>query len=263
MRDFAVLFVHLIVTLARLAKPGGLRSVLAESVLVRHQLVILNRGRKRAPNLRARDRIIAGLCTLFMRPARVLRSAIVLKPSTLLHLHSVLRKRKYRMLFSPGHRRRPGPKGPNKDLIEAVVAMKQCNPSWGCPRIAQQISLAFGVEIDKDVVRRVLSLHFRPELDSEGPSWLTFLGHAKDSLWSCDLFRCESATLRTCWVLVVMDQFTRRIIGLASTAVSLMEWRCAGCSIARFVGTVCPNSARITIHCIDSTNGKPIFECSR
>jgi len=35
----------------------------------------------------------------------------------------------------------------------------------------------------------------------------------KDSLWSLDLFRCESATLRTYWVLVVMDQYTRRIIG--------------------------------------------------
>ena len=35
----------------------------------------------------------------------------------------------------------------------------------------------------------------------------------KDSLWSCDLFRCESATLKTHWVLVVMDQSTRRIIG--------------------------------------------------
>jgi transposase InsO family protein len=28
-----------------------------------------------------------------------------------------------------------------------------------------------------------------------------------------DLFRCESATLRTHWVLVVMDQYTRRILG--------------------------------------------------
>ncbi|PYU65121.1 MAG: hypothetical protein DMG49_24965 [Acidobacteria bacterium] len=35
----------------------------------------------------------------------------------------------------------------------------------------------------------------------------------KDSLWSMDLFRCESATLRTHSVLVVMDQCTRRIIG--------------------------------------------------
>ncbi len=213
MRDFLVLFVHLIVTVARLARPGGLRSVVAESALVRHQLLVLNRGRKRAPNLRAADRIIAGLCALFMRRVRVLRSAIVLKPSTLLHLQSVMRKRKYRMLFSPGRRRRPGPKGPTKDLIDAVVAMKRRNPHWGCPRIAQQIALAFGVEIDKDIVRRLLSVHYRPDSDSGGPSWLTFLGHVKDSLWSCDLFRCESATLRTHWVLVVMDQFTRRLIG--------------------------------------------------
>jgi hypothetical protein len=67
MRDFLILFVHLVVTVARLARPGGLRSVVAESVLVRHQLLVLNRGRKRAPNLRAADRIMAGLCTLFMR----------------------------------------------------------------------------------------------------------------------------------------------------------------------------------------------------
>jgi hypothetical protein len=44
--------------------------------------------------------------------------------------------------------------------------------------------LAFGVAIDKDVVRRILSVHYRPESDSGGPSWLTFLGHMKDSLWS-------------------------------------------------------------------------------
>jgi hypothetical protein len=91
--------------------------------------------------------------------------------------------------------------------------MKRRNPRWGCSRIAQQISLAFGVDIAKDVVRRVLSRHYRPESDSGGPSWLMFLGHTKNSLWSCDLFRCESATLRTHWVLLVMDQFTRRIIG--------------------------------------------------
>ena len=35
----------------------------------------------------------------------------------------------------------------------------------------------------------------------------------KDSLWSVDLFRCESILLKTHWVLVVMDQFSRRIVG--------------------------------------------------
>ena len=84
MRDTFTLLLHAIVTVIRLAQPGGLRAVVAESVLMRHQVLILNRGRKRAPNLRSSDRIIAGLCTLVMRPARVLRSAVVLKTSTLL-----------------------------------------------------------------------------------------------------------------------------------------------------------------------------------
>ena len=84
MRDIFTLFLYAIVTIIRLGKPGGLRCVVAESVLMRQQLLILNRGRKRAPNLRSSDRIVAGLCTLLMRPIRVLRSAIVLKPATLL-----------------------------------------------------------------------------------------------------------------------------------------------------------------------------------
>ncbi|HKE20740.1 MAG TPA: hypothetical protein VKB88_00030 [Bryobacteraceae bacterium] len=75
MRDFILLFVHVIVTMARLAGPGGLRSVVAESARLRHQLLILNRGRQRAPNLWATDRITAGLFTLLISQARILRSA--------------------------------------------------------------------------------------------------------------------------------------------------------------------------------------------
>jgi putative transposase len=150
-----------------------------------------------------------------MRPARVLRSAVVIKTSTLLHFHKMLIKQKYRLLFSPKRVGRSGPKGPTKELIDAVVEMKRRNRTWGCKRIAQQIALAFGIDINKDVVRRILGTHFHPDAGSGGPSWLAFIGHAKDSLWSLDLFRCESAILRTYWVLVVMDQFTRRIVGFA------------------------------------------------
>ena len=81
-------------------------------------------------------------------------------------------------------------------------------------RIAQQIAHAFGIELDKDVVRRVLAKHYRPgDSGTDGPSWLTFIAPAKDSLWSVDLFRFESILLRSHWVMLVMDVFTRRIIG--------------------------------------------------
>src|SRR5258706_15896813 len=109
MRDLAVLFLHVLATVARLAGPGGARSVVAESVLVTHQLLILNRSRKRSPNLRDSDRLTAGLCALFMRPGRLIRSAIVLKPLTLLRLHRALTARKHRRLFSSTVPKKPGP----------------------------------------------------------------------------------------------------------------------------------------------------------
>ena len=102
------------------------------------------------------------------------------------------------------------PKGPAQELIDAVVEMKRRNPTWGCPRIAQQITLAFGVDIDKDTVRRILGKYYWLESGSGGPSWLTFLGQAKDSLWSIDLFRCESLSLRTHWAAVVQNNVRSR-----------------------------------------------------
>lgn len=184
MRDLAVLFLHLLTTIARLAGPGGARTVVAESVLVNHQLLILNRSRHRAPNLRPADRMVAGVCALLMRPGRLIRAAIVLQPSTLVRFHRALVRRKYRRLFSSTVPKTPGPKGPHADVVAAVVALKQRNPTWGCPRIAQQITLAFGISLDKDVVRRILAARHRPSPASAGPSWLTTLGYAKDRLWS-------------------------------------------------------------------------------
>jgi hypothetical protein len=60
--------------------------------------------------------------------------------------------------------------------MAAIVDMKQRNRL--CPRIAQQITLAFGIPMNKDVVRRVLALRYTPKPDVAEPSWLTALGHA-------------------------------------------------------------------------------------
>jgi len=133
MRNAILLCVHTFSVISRLVRPGGVCSVVAESVILKHQLLILNRSRRRAPNLRISDRFIAGLCSLFVKPRRLARVAIVLKPSTLLNFHRALVRQKYRLLFSPKRRSKPGPKGPEADIIRAVIEMKQRNPTWGCP----------------------------------------------------------------------------------------------------------------------------------
>ena len=64
MHDLVILLVHLITTILRLVRPGGVRAIVAESVVIKHQLLILNRSRRRALNLRVVDRLIAGVCSL-------------------------------------------------------------------------------------------------------------------------------------------------------------------------------------------------------
>ncbi|MGZ5230431.1 MAG: hypothetical protein ACXWC3_10375 [Burkholderiales bacterium] len=215
MRDLLILAVHLLVTVAKLLRPGGARAVAAESLLLKHQLQISNRSRRRSPNLTSLDRFLLGLTSLFVSPRRIAKLAAILKPATLSKFHNALVERKYRLLFSSSAKRcKPGPKGPSLQVIAAILEIKTRNPKFGYLRIAQQISHVFGIDIDKDVVRRVLSKHFQPGGSGcNGPSWLTVIAHAKDSLWSVDLFRCESILLRSHWVLLVMDVFTRRIIG--------------------------------------------------
>ena len=221
MKMAIILLVHLFGRLAALLRIGGVKTVLAENLLLKQQLLVLQRSRRRSPNLCSTDRLLFGIWALFLNPRRLLRAAITLKPSTLLRFHHGLTHLKYRFLYSSSAKRKPGPKGPAPKLIQAICELKRRNPRFGCPRIAQHLAKTFGLEIDKDVVRRVLASHYRPNRRESGPSWLTFLGHAKDSLWSLDLFRTESILLKTHWVLVVMDQYSRRIIGFGVQAVAV------------------------------------------
>ena len=71
----------------------------------------------------------------------------------------------------------------------------------------------FGVNIDKDVVRRVLAKHYRPAPYDGVPSWATFLRYTRDSLSSIALFRRESVLTRIHSILLAIGQFTRRLIG--------------------------------------------------
>lgn len=215
MKELITLISRYIVLWLRLLLPGGLRAIVYENIILRHQLITLSGGQKRAPRLTFFDKITLGLFTTMVSAKRLARIAIILKPATLLKFHNALVARKYRLLFSNKSSRKAGPKGPEEAVINLILEMKQRNPSYGYRRIAMQISNIFGVVVDKDVVRRVLGKHYKYDPKNTGPSWLTFVGHMKDSLWSIDLFRAESIHLKTHWVMVVMDQFSRRIIGFA------------------------------------------------
>ena len=100
MKNMLLLLAHLFTTIAKLLGPGGARAVVADNLLMKQQLLIINRSRQRSPNLLAHERFLLGFWSLFLTPHRILRAAIIIRPSTLLKFHESLVKRKYRLLFS-------------------------------------------------------------------------------------------------------------------------------------------------------------------
>jgi putative transposase len=121
MKDLLVLLAHLLTSIATLLGPGGAKAVVADSLLMKQQLLIINRTRRRAPNLSVVDRFLLGLWSLFLSPRRIQRASVIIRPSTLLKFHNLLRQRKYRLLYSSSRKGKPGPKGPSTELIQAIV----------------------------------------------------------------------------------------------------------------------------------------------
>ncbi len=212
---FQILYVIFSI-LFKVLKLGGVSSIVAENIILKQQLIILSRNKKRCPNLLNADRLIFGFLSRYINIKRLIRLAILVKPITLIKLHKIFVSKKYRSLFSKKSHKKPGRKGPSQEIIDLILNYKARNPRFGYLRIAMQISNQFGIEISSDIVRRILNKFYKPTPNkNNGPSWLSFLGHTKDSLWSIDFFRTASITLNSYWIMVIMDQFTRRIVGFA------------------------------------------------
>ena len=109
MNDPIFLIFQLLTTVAKLLRPGGSRTIIAENLLLKQQLLIHSRSRERAPNLTVQDRALLGFWSLFLNPKRIARAAMIVKPSTLMQFHTALKKRKYRLIYSTGSRK-PGPR---------------------------------------------------------------------------------------------------------------------------------------------------------
>ena len=64
MRNLLVALLHLTVVPAKLCGSGDVRSVMAENLLLKQQLIVLRRARKRVPNLTSSDRLLCAFWSI-------------------------------------------------------------------------------------------------------------------------------------------------------------------------------------------------------
>ncbi|MFZ1746570.1 MAG: hypothetical protein WBO24_02150 [Nitrospirales bacterium] len=102
-------FTDLLFVIFKGLRIGGIKVLIAEKLLLKHQLLLVTGSRKSAPNLSPLDRGLLGFWTLVLHPPRIKRAAFPVKPSTLLRYHHALVNWKDRLLYlsSEKHEARP------------------------------------------------------------------------------------------------------------------------------------------------------------
>ncbi|MBN4055266.1 hypothetical protein JYU12_00825 [bacterium AH-315-K03] len=100
MRELIELFIHLTCTVFTLLKPGGMKSLVAENLALKQQLIVVNRSRHRTPKLKTSDRFFFAFIHFFVSHRRMRKIAVILQPATILRFHKALVKKKYSRLYS-------------------------------------------------------------------------------------------------------------------------------------------------------------------
>ena len=60
-KNLLILLAHLLTTVAKFLGPGDARAIVADSLLMKQQLLVIHRSRRRAPNLSVLDRLLVAV----------------------------------------------------------------------------------------------------------------------------------------------------------------------------------------------------------
>jgi transposase InsO family protein len=198
-----------VVDLAR-SKP----QLLAENLLLRQQLIVLNRSAKR-PQFTAAER---GLFVLLASKLQGWTEALlIIKPETVLRWHS----QGFRLFWKrKSHARSREPKLP-AEMITLIQEMAADNRLWGAERIRGEL-LKVGIKVAKRTVQRYMR-HARPPRP-HAQTWSTFLrNHAKD-IWACDFVQVHDLFFRPLFVFFITELGSRRIVHVGVTRSPGDEW---------------------------------------
>jgi transposase InsO family protein len=185
----------------------------AEILILRQQLLVLNRRSSVRLRLRNIDRLI--LVWLYRFFPFLLDAVVVVKPETLLRWH----RRGFRYYWRWKSWRRGGRPRIDRDISELIRRMSRENPLWGAPRIHGEL-LMLGIDLSESTVGRYMIKTGRPR----SQCWKTFLHNHAAGLAAIDLFVVRTISFKLLYGLVILRHARRRLVRIAVTSNPTAEW---------------------------------------
>src|SRR5665213_1926216 len=188
-------------------------SLLAEVLVLRHQLNIQRRHLPKRQTFSATDRLI--FAVLYRLAPTVINALAIVKPETVIKWHPAGFKSYWRWKS----RRRGGRPVVPREVRRLICEMSVANPLWGAPRIHGEL-LKLGIDIGQTSVAKYMVRRRGPP--SQG--WKTFLHNHADGIAAMDMFVVPTISFRLLYGLLIMGHSRRQILWFGVTPHPTAEW---------------------------------------
>jgi hypothetical protein len=195
----------------------GLRrhgELVAENLLLRHQLAVLTRPTRKRPRRRAGDRLLRVVAARLWRGRR--RHLVLVRPETVVRWH----RRGWRLFWRWLSRPRRGRPRLSGEVRELLATMARDHPRWGSERIrGERLTLGLAVS-----TRSIQPYRGRGPARPPRQTWRTFLRHHAGTIWAADLLTVQTLTFKVLYVLVVITHGRRELVPVNVTAHPTAAW---------------------------------------
>src|SRR5258708_22546072 len=188
--------------LIRLFRSRG--HLVLENLVLREQLAVLKR-RHRRPSIGPLDKLFWVVVRRFWSGWK--QALIVVTPETVVRWHRTGARIYWRLIN--GVRTQVGRRPTPKEVRELIFQMAAENPTWGAPRIHEEL-LMLGFELSERTISRRMKRAPR-DLDL-AQGWLAFLPNHRDAVAAMDFFTVPTITFGVLYCFFVISHDRRRIL---------------------------------------------------
>jgi transposase InsO family protein len=189
------------------------QALVVENVLLRQQLAVALRGRRR-PNVRWHDRLFWVVARRLVTDWR--RHLVLVRPETVLRW----RRQGWRPFWWWRSRRPTGRPRLTQDVRDLIRRLSEENRLWGTERIRGEL-LKLGIAIGNGSIRRY---RWGPAPRPPSQTWRTFLRNHAHAIWAADLLTVQTLTFKTLYVLFLITHGRRELVHFAVTAHPTAAW---------------------------------------
>ena len=193
----------------------------AEILLLRHQLAVLQRQQPRRPDLNWADRAFLATLLSVIPKARRRGLRLLVTPDTILRWHREIVRRRWAARSIRGKTGRPATR---RNIKALVLRLARENPGWGYRRIHGEPA-GLGVQVSASTVWEILKkAGIDPAPRRNGIAWSLFLRSQAEAILACDFFTAGLPGGTQAYVLAVIEHASRRIRILGVTLHPTGEW---------------------------------------